>query len=361
MIIISVTIFFIFIYISFFFILSGELNRQSNIDDKNKSALKFSVVVAAKNEERNIPHLIFALSKLNYPKDDFEIIIVDDNSADETFTIAEQLLLTFDNFRIVRAVNKKYEGKRGALDFGISLAKYNNILITDADCKPGKSWLYEFNNKFNSDCNFIIGLAPFTQHQSLINKISCYENFKNSLLTVFACKIGIPFTASARNFGFNKIAFEKIEGYKNTTDTLSGDDDLLLREAVKNKLKISTITSEESFVFSETKQNFEDYFNQRARHTQTSFHYSPKQRLFLFFWHTSSIFFLFSPLLIFLNLLFLLPFAVKLLFDLLISILYQEKLSYKFSTAEIFYLQIFYEIFLVVHLFNSRFRQIKWK
>ena len=361
MIIVLITTLYILICISFILIFTKKLNEQSNDYNIDKSTLFISIIVAAKNEENTLPGLISSLAKLNYSKNKFEVIIVDDNSTDETFFITEELLLAFDNFRIVRAANKNYEGKRGALDYGISLAKYDNILITDADCKPGENWLKEINDKFISGCEFITGLAPFRQNQLFINKISCYENFRNNLLTVFANKIGLPFTASARNLALKKNVFQKIEGYKNTVDTLSGDDDLLLREAVKNKSKICTLATKDSFVYSETKQSFKDYFTQRARHTQTSFHYLLKQSILLFLWHTLNIIFLLSPLLAILDLIYIVPFIVKIFFDLLISILYQERLSYKFSLIETFYLQFFYEIFLIVHIFNSGFRKIKWK
>ena len=361
MIVVYFVVFFIFINSAFIIILFKILIKKSPPFNSDDPVTKFSIVVAAKNEERNLPNLISSLAKLNYQKDNFEVIIVDDHSSDNTFFITEELLPTFDNFKIVRALNKKYEGKRGALDYGISLAKYGNILITDADCIPETNWLKRFNGKFISEDDFVIGIAPFIQKKTLINKLSCYENFRSTLLTILTGYLGIPFTASARNLGFKRKSFEEIGGYKNTTDTLSGDDDLLLRQAVKNEKKVGILTSKDSFVYSETKKTFKEYFIQRARHTQSSFHYPFKQILFLSGWHTLNILFLFSPLLTFINLLFILPFFIKILFDLLFSILFLEKLNYKFSLVETLYLQFFYEIFLIAHLYNAKFSRIKWK
>jgi len=345
----------------FIFILLKILNNQLLPLNSNSSVTNFSIVIAAKNEEENLLGLISALSKIDYPKENFEVIIVDDNSDDKTFQLATDLTSTLENFKVVKAEDKRYEGKRGALDYGISIAKHENIIITDADCIPESRWLIRYEEKFGKGFDLIIGIAPFIQKQTLVNKISCYENFRNTLLTILSVKIGLPYTASARNFGFKKKSFEEFEGYKNTTDTISGDDDLLLREAVKNNLTIGLLTSKDSFVFSESKKSFKDYFNQRARHTQTSFHYSLKQILFLLTWHILNIAFLFSPLLAFINLYFLLPFAIKLILDLLISVLSQRKISYNFSFIETVYLQFFYEIFLIVHLFNAKFGRIKWK
>ena len=95
---------------------------------------KISVVIAAKNEEKNLPALIEALSKQNYNKDNYEVIIVDDSSTDNTFNIANELTLSNKNFTIIKAETKNLPGKKGALAKGIEKANYDFILITDADC-----------------------------------------------------------------------------------------------------------------------------------------------------------------------------------------------------------------------------------
>jgi cellulose synthase/poly-beta-1,6-N-acetylglucosamine synthase-like glycosyltransferase len=261
----------------------------------------------------------------------------------------------------VKPINKSFDGKRGALDYGISQASFSNILITDADCTPGINWLKHYAKKFSAGYDFIFGAAPFFQSNTLVNKVSCFENFRNTLLSLAAANMSLAYTASARNFGFCREAFEMIEGYKNTTETISGDDDLLLREAIKNKLTIAAITSPGSYVYSETKKTFKEYFAQRARHTQTSFHYLLKPKLFLTSWHLLNILFVFTPIFLSIDIFFILPFTVKLLFDLFIGMIFQKKLSYKFSIIEIVYLQFLYEIFLIAHFFRAKFGKVTWK
>ena len=254
-----------------------------------------------------------------------------------------------------------YKGKRGALDFGIQLAKHQYILITDADCIPEKEWLKEMENKFLSGCDFVFGAAPFIQRKNLVNKISCFENFNNSIFAFSAAQMGLPYTASARSFGFRKDAFYNIGGYINTTQSISGDDDLLLREAVKNNLKICTLLSKNSFVYSESKDSFKEYFRQRAIHTQASFDYTFKQKLFLAAWHILNLLFFFSPVLLFVNKFFIIPFVIKILFDVTTALRLQSRFGYKFSLIEIIYLQIIYEIFIIFHFFHAKFSRIKWK
>jgi cellulose synthase/poly-beta-1,6-N-acetylglucosamine synthase-like glycosyltransferase len=331
------------------------------VDSDVNNITKFSIIVAARNEADNIPVLISALKKINYPGENYEVIIVDDDSADNTFENAKDQCSDITNISVVRATDKIYSGKRGVLEYGISLAKHPNILITDADCIPEENWLKELSQINNGNCDFYFGIAPFIQRENVANKISCYENFVNSLLAVSALKLNLPYTASARNFGFKKEAYIKVGGYNNTIDTISGDDDLLLREAVKNKLKICAFTNPGSFVYSEAKNTFKDYFSQRARHTQTSFYYPLKQKLFLTIWHLLNIAFILSPLLMFVNEFFVLPFFIKIILDITRTILFQKKFNYKFKIYEAIYLQILYEIFIIVHFFNARFGKIVWK
>jgi cellulose synthase/poly-beta-1,6-N-acetylglucosamine synthase-like glycosyltransferase len=334
-------------------------SSQTELD--SEGSLNFSIVIAAKNEVSNLRSLISSLKSLHYPEDKFEIVIVDDESDDDTYSLVQKLCADFRNCSIVKATDKKFEGKRGALDIGIQNSNNPFILITDADCSPEKDWLKICFKKFSEGYDLILGIAPFYQTGNLVNKISCYENFRNLILSFAAVNLGVAYTASARNFGFKKEAFQKICGYKNTTDTISGDDDLLLREAVRNKLKIGTITSAGSFVYSNSKTSFKDYFLQRSRHTQTSFRYPIKQKTFLVTWHLLNIIFLLSPALIAINIIFIIPFAIKILFDITVCKVQQKKFGYKFSVIESIYLQIIYELFLIVHIIRSKTTKIKWK
>ncbi len=320
-----------------------------------------SIIVAAKNEEANVSEMINCLSEQSFGNDNFELIIVNDGSVDET---SEKILINKSKIRSLKLVeiNKnESKGKRNALSAGIAESIHPIICITDADCLLQKNWLKSFSEKFNEGYDFVFGLAPFIQEKNLVNKISCYENFRGSLLAIAMTNLGLPYTAAARSFGFSKKAFEKVEGYKNTCDTLSGDDDLLLREAVKNKMKIGIVTGEDSLVFSETKSTFKDYFKQRARHTQSSFHYLFKQQIVLAIFHLLNLLFLFSPLLTFIDKIFIIPFIVKIVSDLVIGLSFQKKIGYKFSFFEIVYLQVIYEVFLVIHFFNALFKKAEWK
>lgn len=348
-------LFLFFIYIVIFFDFKSSEQIKNNFNE-----LKISVVIAAKNEEKNICQIIKSLSNQNYGKNNFEVIIIDDNSDDDTFKIAQSEISERNNFSIYKAKNKIFEGKRGAIQFGIDRSVFPYILITDADCKPLDNWLKSFSNKFNEGYDFVFGKAPYYQTNTMANKISCFDNLWTHILTFSFAHSGFPYSAASRSFGFKKDSFFNISGFENQTKTLSGDDDLLLQKAIKNKMKIGIVTDSGAIVYSDSKQNITDYILQKSRHTSTSIYYSSKTKYLLGTWHFLNLLFLSLPFFYFYNSNFIYPFLIKIVTDIFIIISFSKDFSYKFSVFEIIYLQIIYEILLVINFVFSFTRRNKW-
>lgn len=345
----------ILIYISFVIalllvilniLIYSSLNKIFKIQNTPNADINISVIVAAKNESQNIPVLIHALKEQNYPKLNFEVIIVDDNSSDNTYQISNNLCENIDNFKTIVVNEKRFKGKRGALDYGISKAKFPYILITDADCEPERDWIISFANEFSTNKDFIFGIAPFKSTRNLTNLIARFENLRASIITFAFAELGYPYSASARSFGFSKVAFNKIKGYKNTTATLSGDDDLLLQEAIKNKLNIGLVTNNNAFVYSQTKMHIGDYINQKSRHTSTSIHYSFKSKLILAFWHFINLCAILFAFLFPFSVIFLFPIFIKFVLDLFVLNNYQNNFGYRINPIYFVGLQLQYEFSL---------------
>lgn len=322
--------------------------------------LHISIIISAKNEAINIYSLLNSLKSIDYPKNNFEIILVDDNSADLTFLKAEQFKDELRNLKIIKADNKEYPGKKGALSLGISNASNNYILITDADCIVSPNWLKRYSNKFSQGFDFLFGNAPFIYEPGFVNSISRFENLRTFFLYTNAVKMHFPYSATARNFGFNKTSFDKIKGYENTKEMLGGDDDLLIREAIKNKMKIGYIPDKEAAVYSGTKKTLKNYLVQKTRHTKTSLYYLPIHKIILGSWHLINLAALLSPLVVFYNKWFFIPFLIKILCDLLIVKTNEAKSGYRFGLLETIYLQVIYEFLIVINFMNALFREDKW-
>ncbi|MEJ2615118.1 MAG: glycosyltransferase, partial [Ignavibacteriaceae bacterium] len=140
------------------------LNRNSVISSNFNDQLNFSISIASKNEEENIPTLIKSLQELDFPKEKYEVIIVDDNSLDKTYKIANELIQNNANFQVIKIEEKEFQAKKGVLSFGIKKANNPFILITDADCRPQKEWLKFYSERFINGYDFILGHAPFYEN-----------------------------------------------------------------------------------------------------------------------------------------------------------------------------------------------------
>ncbi len=338
----------------------SALNKLFRFKEIKKYNLKISVVVAAKNEVDNISSLISSLLKQNYLKENYEVVIVDDNSTDNTFAVVEATIEELENFRVLKADTKLFNGKRGALDIGIKSAKHPYILITDADCEPEENWITSFANGFSKN-DFLFGIAPYRATKSITNLIARFENLRANIIVFAFAKLGVPYSASARSFGFSKKAFNKIDGYTNTTNTLSGDDDLLLREAVKNNFNIGMITDSDSFVFSKTKELFSEYVKQKSRHTSTSIYYSLKSQLLLGVWHFINLISLFSIFLLPFGTEFIFPLFIKLVIDIFILNNFQNNFGYKINPLWFIALQINYELNLIYFFLRGLKFSDRWE
>ncbi len=324
--------------------------------------LKISIITAAKNEEAVIGDLIFSILKIDYNPENYELIIVDDNSTDNTYKIAEEKINGQDNIRVIEAGATSIPGKRGALLKGIEETRYRFVMVTDADCLPSSGWLNAGSALFEQGYDFIFGPAPLIRKQNnFISSVSCMENLKNHFLSFGLASLGLPYTAAARSIGFSKEAFFKLGGYGNTLNTLSGDDDLLLREAVRNNLKIKAFYSEESLVFSHTPSSLGEYLNQKTRHTQASFYYLLKHKMILGTWYLLNLFMIFSPVLMIINIQFIWVFILRVLTTLVILSMIQGKFGYKFTPLEILWYDIICEVFIMVNFFNALFKKAQWK
>lgn len=321
--------------------------------------LTISIVIAAKNESKNLEALFNSLHKLNYPKNKYEIIFVNDNSTDNTFQKAEKFSAG-KNIRIKQAGDKILPAKKGALVIGIGEANYDYIMITDADCEVEEDWLIKASDTFNGGAELIFGNAPYKVKDTFVSKAASFENLRNNLLTFSSSIMGFTYSCAARNFGFTKSAYQKLEGYNKTQETLGGDDDLLIREARKANMKIRPFFGKNSFVYSYSPNTWDEYFQQRGRHLSTSHYYLFSSKFLLGIWHLSNLLLLFSIFLLPVSIFFLIPFLFKVIFDLVTVKRLQSHFGYEFNIYKIFIYQIVSDVLLIIHFLNSFSKKDSW-
>src|SRR5690606_29577026 len=135
-----------------------------------------SIVIAAKNEAENITALVNSIYINKISREDFEVIVIDDNSDDKTFDVANALTEKFINLKLISPKNKIYPGKKGALAAGINECQFDYILITDADCVVSEKWIETFANEFSNGFDFVFGAAPLTNGLQNLNYFFDVDN-----------------------------------------------------------------------------------------------------------------------------------------------------------------------------------------
>jgi biofilm PGA synthesis N-glycosyltransferase PgaC len=191
--------------------------------------LFISVVVAMRNEECNIESLLHDLFHQNYLPSDFEIIIVDDHSTDESVHRA-QAINTLQNLSII-FLNEESKGKKAALTHGINLAKGDIIVTTDADCSLHPNWLANINSKFQDNkINMAAGMVTIANEENFFSRWQQMEFASVMGTGISAFGWSKPLMCNGANLAFRKRIFEEVKGYEGNEHIASGDDEFLMRK-----------------------------------------------------------------------------------------------------------------------------------
>ncbi|MBE8727875.1 glycosyltransferase [Flavobacterium hungaricum] len=258
-------------------------SKPQQITPKN---IPVSVIVCAKNEEENVKKYVPLLAEQNYP--DFEIVLIDDASSDETLEVFEEFEKQYSNIRLVKVENNEafWGNKKYALTLGIKAAKKEYLLFTDADCYPSsKDWITTMTSQFTTDKTIVLGYGGYEKaERSFLNKIIRFETVMTALQYFSWAKAGLPYMGVGRNLAYKKEEFFNVNGFIDHIQIRSGDDDLFINQAA-NKANTTLSYMPESFTYSEPKKTFREWFTQKRRHISTAEHYKffDKMQLSLFF------------------------------------------------------------------------------
>jgi len=194
-----------------------------------------SVVVAARDEEKNIIHCIQSLLNQDYPIDKFEILIVDDFSTDNTAELVKKFETSETNLKYLSSTAKRHEKivvsyKREAIQTGINASKGKYILLTDADCIVPPSWITTFSEQFiKEDCVFIGGPVVISDEKlSLLTSFQGLDMIGMMVITGAGYQSGNQLLANGANMGFSKQVFNELGGYAQFPNKASGDDMFLM-------------------------------------------------------------------------------------------------------------------------------------
>lgn len=232
----------------------------------NPNEFPLSLVVCARNAQEDLEKNIPLWLGQDYPN--FELIIVDDCSTDESSRFITEMAKTDERIKyILLDPNKiKSEGKKLALTLGIKKASHEHLVLTDSDCTPSSDqWLKHMSSGFGENKSVVLGAAPLEVSGTFWGRLVHYENLLTVLNYLGLAKLGFPYMGVGRNLAYTKSAYEQVGGFSKHYHIPAGDDDLFV-QSVANKNNTSVIIHAEAYTISHGPSDFKSYWRQRLRH-----------------------------------------------------------------------------------------------
>ena len=262
--------------INLFVFLKLPLYKQK----KNSSPTPgISVIICAKNEEKNLERFLPHILQQEYPE--FEVVVVNDSSSDETEQLLMQLAAQHKQLRYtsILANDNLMRGKKLALTIGLKSAKFDHVVLTDADCYPvSDHWLKRMASNFSGDKKIVLGYGGYERKRGLLNKLIRYETCFTAISYLSYAIKGRPYMGIGRNLAYEKSLFFDNKGFARHYHLLSGDDDLFVNENANGK-NCAVEFSKESHTLSLPELTFRSWLRQKKRHLSAGSHYRTSSRI----------------------------------------------------------------------------------
>lgn len=239
--------------------------RKIKSSDSSKQ-LPVSVIIAARNESENLKKNLEYF--LNQKYSDYEVVVVNDCSYDNSQEILEEFQKHYKHLKVVELKEDDLyrHGKKFAITLGIKAAKNEHLLFSDADCQPvSDQWINTMQSHFKNDTQIVIGYSPFFKHSTLLNYFSRFETFFTAYQYISFSLKNKTYMGVGRNLSYTKSLFFQNKGFAAHMHVLSGDDDLFVNQA-SNSTNTNVCLMPDSFVYTEAKTSFKEYFKQKMRH-----------------------------------------------------------------------------------------------
>lgn len=282
----------IIIQIIYYLFIFGSFSFGKNTKN-NSNKIPISVIICAKNEAANIKEYFPLLINQNYPE--FEVVLIDDASSDDTLDLFEEYEKQHTNVKVVKVENNEtfWGNKKYALTLGIKASKHEHLLFIDADCKPNSNeWISIMISNFTKEKTIVLGYGAYNKiENSFLNKLIRFETLMTAVQYFSWAKTGSPYMGVGRNLAYKKEEFYNVNGFIDHMKIRSGDDDLFINQA-STKTNTAICFDAKSFTYSEPKTTFKDWINQKRRHISTAKNYKSFDKLQLGLFYTSQLLFI---------------------------------------------------------------------
>ncbi len=267
-VIISITVIYLLLIGSF--ILGFDRIKTFELSDL-KPVTRFSIIIPFRNEEVNLPALLQSISTLNYPKDFFEIIFVDDDSDDNSIDLLDAFLIksriSRANIQVIKNIRTTNSPKKDAITLAISKAAHEWIVTTDADSILPTYWLDSFNEFIQKQQpDMIVAPITYANAQGFLQNFQLLDVLSLQGATIGGFGIKKPFLCNGANLAYKKQLFKSVSGFQGNSEIASGDDVFLLEKATRQKaIKVAYLKCKQAVVTTSALTSRKDLIEQRVR------------------------------------------------------------------------------------------------
>jgi len=268
----------VFYYLFFFSRLAFYKSQTKNISQTHP----VSVIICARDEAANLAKNLPGALVQKYSTT-HEVIVINDNSLDESKYILEEYQRTFKQLQIVELKQeaKFIPGKKFPLSVGIKTAKHEILLMTDADCVPASEfWIEKMQEGYRENTEIVLGYGAFHKKKEFLNKLIRWETFHTALQYLSYASAGLPYMGVGRNLSYKKSVFFRHKGFSSHNHVASGDDDLFINLAA-TKTNTQIVIDKDAFTLSEPPKTWGEWMKQKRRHYTTSRYYKAIHKFLL--------------------------------------------------------------------------------
>ncbi|MEO6328816.1 MAG: glycosyltransferase [Ginsengibacter sp.] len=318
-----------------------------------------SVIICARDEAVNLVKNLPGALVQNY-RTTHEVIVIEDNSFDESKYILEEYQKEYKQLQIVELKQEArfIPGKKYPLSVGIKTAKHEVLLLTDADCVPASEfWIEKMQQGYRENIEIVLGYGAYHKKKGILNKLIRWETFHTALQYLSYAQAGCAYMGVGRNLSYKKSVFFRHKGFSSHNKLASGDDDLFINKAA-TKNNTAIVIDKDAFTLSEPAKNYREWLQQKNRHYTTGQYYRTYQKILLGLYSFSH--FLFYPFFIASLLFFpweivLAVFAVRLLMQ---SVIFYTTMK-KLNESDLYLWFIFFDVWMFFYYLIFSFSLFK--
>ena len=327
-----------------------------------------SVLIAARNEGKNIEKLLQSLYNQSFDKERFEIIIVDDHSTDETFEVSENFRVLHPEMKL-KVLKATGSGKKQAISQALHTAENELVMVTDADCELPQRWIEVMVGYFvQNNLKMLLGPVLLSPANTLFEKLQVLEHLSLIASTAGSAAIGMPVMCNGANMMYDRQAALDVEKYRTDMKIASGDDMFLMEQFIKHygSDSVKFLLDNQAIVKTATMPDMKAFFRQRRRWASKTKAYTNWKiiatALIVLMFNLSIVFFFVAG---FFMKVFWCFFVLYVILKALIDFPILRRITHFMKQQRLlrwmFPLEFIYPFYVVFTAFSGLFSNVKWK